>query len=112
MAKGDRSQRFIRPEASVWTNRLCSAWKHHADTLCRLSALGWDWRAGCLETGPVRFGRGRLDSLCKKGLAAYLINVSRESRALLFRKTLVDIEVMAIWLGLTKSVRVPFGVRT
>ena len=41
-----------------------------------------------------------------------LRNVSRESRGILFRETLVDIEVMAIWLGLTKSVRVPFGVRT
>ena len=27
--------------------------------------------------GPVRFGRGRLDSLRKKGLAAYLINNPR-----------------------------------
>ena len=48
------------------------------EALCRhalsLSALGWDWRAGCLERGPGRFGRGRLDSLRKKGLAAYLIN--------------------------------------
>ena len=76
MAKGNRSQRFKRAEASVWTIRLYSDLNRYADTLCRLSALGWDWRAGCLETGPVRFGRGRLDSLCKKGLAAYLINVS------------------------------------
>ena len=43
------------------------------------------------ENVPVRFGRGRLDSLVTKGLAAYLINVSRESRALLYSKTLVDI---------------------
>jgi hypothetical protein len=47
--------------------------KHDADMLYRLSEFGWDWRAGCLETGPVRFGRGRLDSLRQKGLAAYLI---------------------------------------
>lgn len=73
MAKGDRFQRFTRSEASVWTTRLCSGWKHYADMLYRLSAFGWDWRAGCLERGPVRFGRGRLDSLRKKGLAAYLI---------------------------------------
>src|SRR5262245_40824935 len=30
---------------------------------------------------PVRFGRGRLDSLARKRLAAYLITFSRESRA-------------------------------
>ena len=35
-------------------------------------------------TVPVRFGRGRLDSLRPKGLAAYLINVSRDSRGILF----------------------------
>ena len=73
MAKGDRFQSFSRAEASVWTTRLCSALKHYADTLYRLYALGWDWRAGCLERGPVRFGRGRLDSLRQKGLAAYLM---------------------------------------
>src|SRR6516162_1074151 len=41
--------------------------------LHRTSCIAWDRRAGCLETGPVRFGRGRLDSLRQKGLAAYLI---------------------------------------
>jgi hypothetical protein len=50
------------------------------EALCRhalsLSALGWDWRAGCLERRPGRFGRGWLDSLHQKRLAAYLINVS------------------------------------
>jgi hypothetical protein len=54
-------------------NKAPADGKHYADTLCRLSALGWDWRAGCLETWPGRFGRGRLDSLRPKGLAAYLI---------------------------------------
>ena len=112
MAKGDRSQSFRRSEASVWTTRLCSGLKHYADMLYRLSAFGWDWRAGCLERGPGRFGRGRLDSLRKKGLAAYLMNVSGDTRALLFRKTLVDIEVMAIGLLGSKKVRVTFGVRT
>jgi hypothetical protein len=73
MAKGDRFQSFRRPEASVWTTKLRSRLKHYADTLCSTLALVWDRRAGCRETGPVRFGRGRLDSLCKKGLAAYLI---------------------------------------
>jgi hypothetical protein len=48
--------------------------------------------------GPVRFGRGRLDSLRQKGLAAYLINVSRESRALLFSQTLVNTGFTTIWL--------------
>ena len=76
MVKGDRPQRFSRSEASVWTIRLWIDLKHYADTLYRLSALGWNWRAGCLERGPGRFGRGRLDSLRKRGLAAYLINVS------------------------------------
>jgi hypothetical protein len=54
MVKGDRFQRFTRSEASVWTTRLCSGLKHYADMLCRLCALGWDWRAGCLERGPGR----------------------------------------------------------
>src|SRR5262249_7204612 len=39
-------------------------------------------------------------------------NVSRDTRGILFREALVNIEVTAIWLGLTKSVRVPLGVRT
>jgi hypothetical protein len=47
------------------------------EALCRYALwhirVAWDWRAGCLETGPVRFGRGRLDSLRKEGLPAYLI---------------------------------------
>jgi hypothetical protein len=55
-------------------NQALIDWKHYADMLYRLSAIGWDWRAGCLERGPGRFGRGRLDSLRQKGLAAYLIN--------------------------------------
>ena len=54
MVKGDRPQRFTRSEASVWTTRLCSVLKHYADMLYRLSAFGWDWRAGCLERGPGR----------------------------------------------------------
>ena len=33
------------------------------------------------ENVPVRFGRGRLDSLGNKGLAAYLITFSRDLRA-------------------------------
>ena len=54
MAKGDRFQRFSRSEASVWTRRLWPDLEHYADTLFRLSALVWDRRAGCHETGPVR----------------------------------------------------------
>jgi len=56
---------------------------HYADMLYSLSVFGWDWRAGCLERGPGRFGRGRLDSLRQKGLAAYLINVSGDTRPLI-----------------------------
>ena len=40
-----------------------------------------------------------------------LRNVSRESRALLFREALVDIEVTAIWRPTLKIVRVSLGVR-
>ena len=39
------------------------------------------WRAGCTESVPVRFGRGRLDSLAIKGLAAYLIAADFDLRA-------------------------------
>jgi hypothetical protein len=35
-----------------------------------------------LENVPVRFGRGRLDSLVTKGLAAYLIARGKEGGSL------------------------------
>ena len=63
-------------------NQALTDLKHDADMLYRLSALGWDWRAGCLERGPGRFGRGRLDSLRQKGLAAYLITALSFARLL------------------------------
>jgi hypothetical protein len=47
------------------------------EALCRhalsLNCMRLGLESRMLLTKPVRFGRGRLDSLCKKGLAAYLI---------------------------------------
>ena len=41
-----------------------------------------------------------------------LRNVLRDTRALLFRETFVDIELTTIWLMVQNSVRVPLGVPT
>jgi hypothetical protein len=77
MVKGDRSQSSQRPEASVGTIRLWLAGKHYAGQAPR--SLGLESRMP--SKGPVRFGRGRLDSLARKGLAAYLITRWKKSRA-------------------------------
>ena len=57
------------------------------------TSIAWDRRAGCLETGPVRFGRGRLDSLRQKGLAAYLITPLSLARILPVRWKLQENEM-------------------
>jgi hypothetical protein len=48
------------------------------ESLCRhalsLSCVRLGLESRMLLTKPVRFGRGRLDSLRQKGLAAYLTN--------------------------------------
>ena len=71
MTKGDRSQGFRRPEASVWTTRLWPASKHYAGAR-RMSDIAWDWRAGCHKSGPSGSGGG---GWCpsQEGLAAYLM---------------------------------------
>ena len=56
-------------KALLGIEALC---RHALSLLCM--RLGLESRLP--RKGPARFGRGRLDSLHQKGLAAYLINVS------------------------------------
>jgi hypothetical protein len=61
--------------------------------------------------GPVRLGRGRLDSLRKRGVAAYLITPLQRVACSLIQYFFVIIELAAISLSGLKRVRVSSGVR-
>jgi hypothetical protein len=97
MAKGDRSQRFSRSEASVWTIRLCSHLKHYADMLYRFLREAGTGEPAASKRGPPGSGGGGWIPFVRRGWPpTSLTNLS-------LANSVSDCEEENCW------VRVPFG---